>query len=91
MTATNRIIDATTRLTAAIDGVQHIPPDKMEAIQSLCKLLLGEVAPLPPPTPSILPTPPPPIPVVKEDEPVIIWNLTLFSLPCLPTTSTLTI
>jgi hypothetical protein len=56
----------------------------MEAIQSLCTLLLGEVAPLPPPTPSILPTPPPPTPVVDKDEPII----NLFSLPCLPTTST---
>jgi hypothetical protein len=46
----------------------------MEAIQSLCTLLLCEVALLLPPTPSILPSPPPPTPVVEEDEPVIIWN-----------------
>jgi hypothetical protein len=84
ITATNRIIDATTRLTAAIDGIQDAPPNKMEAIQSLCTLLLGEVSPLPPPTPSILPTPSPPIPVVDEDEPVIIWNPQLVQ-PALPT------
>jgi hypothetical protein len=82
--ATNRIIDATTRLTAAIAGIQDSPPDEMEAIQSLCTLLLGEVALLPPPTPSILPTPPPPTPVVEEDEPVIIWNPQLVQ-PALPT------
>jgi hypothetical protein len=46
----------------------------MEAIQSLCRLLLGKVAPLSPPTPSILPTPPPPISAANKDEPIIIWN-----------------
>jgi hypothetical protein len=56
----------------------------LEAIQTLCTLLLGEVALLPPPTPSILPTPPPPAPVVKKDEPVIIWNPQLVQ-PALPT------
>jgi hypothetical protein len=74
ITATNRINDATTRLTAATAGIQDAPPNEMEAIQSLCTLLLGKVAPLPPPTPSILPTPPPPTPVVDIDEPVIILN-----------------
>jgi hypothetical protein len=57
ITATNRIIHATKRLTATIAGMQEAPLDKMEAIQSLCTLLLGEVALLPPPAPSILPTP----------------------------------
>jgi hypothetical protein len=84
ITATNGIIDATTRLTAAISAIQDAPPNKMEAIQSLRTLLLSEVAPLPPPTPSILPTPPPSTPVVKEDEPVIIWNPQLVQ-PALPT------
>jgi hypothetical protein len=56
--ATNRIIDAITRLTTAIAGIQEAPPNKMEAIQSLYTLLLGKVAPLPPPASSILPTPP---------------------------------
>jgi hypothetical protein len=74
ITATNRIIDATTRLTAAIASVQDAPPNKMEAIQSLRTLLHGKVALLPQPSPSILPTPPPPTPVVDKDEPVIIWN-----------------
>jgi hypothetical protein len=84
ITATDRIIDATTRLTATIAGIQDAPPDKMETIQSLCTLLLGEAAPLPPPTPSILPTPPPPTSVVNEDEPIIIWNPQLVQ-PALPT------
>jgi hypothetical protein len=84
ITATDRIIDTTTGLTAAIAGVQDAPPNKMEAIQSLCTLLLGKVTPLPLPTPSILPTPSPPTPVVGEDEPVIIWNPQLVQ-PALPT------
>jgi hypothetical protein len=82
--ATNRIINSITRLTATIAGIQDAPPDKMEAIQSLCTLLLGKVAQLPPPTPSILPTPPPPTPMVDADELVIIWNPHLVQPP-LPT------
>jgi hypothetical protein len=84
ISATNRIINATTRLTTAIVGVQDAPSDKIKAIQSLCTLLLGKVAPLPTPTPSILPTPPPPTPVVDEDDPIIIWNPYLVQL-ALPT------
>jgi hypothetical protein len=64
--ATNRIINATTRLTATIVGIQDPPPDKMEAIQSIHTLLLGEVALLPPPAPSILPTPQEPTPLVNN-------------------------
>jgi len=74
ITGTDRFIDATTRLTAAIAGIQDAPPDKMEVIQSLCTLLPGKIALLPPPTPSILPTPPPPTPLINEDKPIIIWN-----------------
>jgi hypothetical protein len=84
ITATNRIIDTTTRLTAAIAGIQDAPPIFFSAIQSLCTLLLGKVALLPPPSPSILPPPPPPTPVVDKDEPIIIWNLQLVQ-PALPT------
>jgi hypothetical protein len=84
ITGTDRFIDATTRLTTAIAGVQDAPPDKMEAIQSLCTLLLGKVAPLSPPTQSILPTPQPPTPLVNVDKPIIIWNLQLVQ-PSLPT------
>jgi hypothetical protein len=84
ISATNRIINATTRLTAAIVGFQDAPPNKMEAIQSLRTLLLGKIAPLPLPTPSILPTPPPATPVVDKDEPIIIWNPQLVQ-PALPT------
>jgi hypothetical protein len=84
ITATKKIINATTRLTAAIAGIQDAPPNKLEAIQSLCILLFGKVAPLPPPTTSIFPTPSPPTPVVNEDEPIIIWNPQLVQ-PALPT------
>jgi hypothetical protein len=84
ITATDRIINATTKLTAAIAGIQDAPPNKMEAIQFLCTLLLGKVAPLPQPTPSILPTPPPPTPMVNKVEPIIIWNPHLVK-PALPT------
>ncbi len=83
ITATDRIIDATSRLTAAIAGIQDAPPNKMEAIQSFCTLLLGKVAPLTSPSPNISP-PPTPIPVVNEDEQVIIWNPQL-AQPALPT------
>jgi hypothetical protein len=72
ITATNRIINATTRLATAIAGIQDAPLN--EAIQSLPTLLLGKVAPLPPPTPSILATSPPPTPLVDKDKPIIIWN-----------------
>jgi hypothetical protein len=74
ITATNRIIDATTRLAATIAGVQEAPPDEMEAIQSLCTLLLDKVAPLHPPAPKILPTPPVLTPMVDINKPIIIWN-----------------
>jgi hypothetical protein len=72
--ATNRIIDATARLTATIADIQDAHPNKMEAIQSLCTLLLGKVTPLPPPAPSILPTAQEPTPLVDIDKPIIIWN-----------------
>jgi hypothetical protein len=55
----------------------------MKDIQSLCTLLLGEVAPIPPPVPSILPTPQEPTPLVDIDEHVIIWNPQLVQ-PSLP-------
>jgi hypothetical protein len=84
ITATDRIINATSRLTAAIAGVQDAPLNEMEANQSFHTLLLGKVTPLPSLTPSFLPTPLPPTPVVDEDEPVIIWNPQLV-WPALPT------
>jgi hypothetical protein len=56
----------------------------MEAIQSLCTLLLGKVSSIPPPAPIILPTPQPPTPLVNVDEPIIIWNFQLVQ-PSLPT------
>jgi hypothetical protein len=72
ITATNKIIEATTRLTTAIAGIQEAPPNKMEAIQSLPTLLLGKVVALPPPASSILPTPPVITPTV-DDKPITIW------------------
>jgi hypothetical protein len=73
ITAINRIIDATTRLTTAIAGIQEAPRDKMEAIQSLCILVIGKIAPLPPLASSILPTHPVIVPTV-DNEPVTIWK-----------------
>jgi hypothetical protein len=70
ITATDRIHDATARLTVAIEGVQEAPPDELAAIQALQTLLLGKV----PPT---APTPPPvtaPRPIIDDEEPVVIWN-----------------
>jgi hypothetical protein len=73
ITATNRIIETTTRLTAAIAGIQEASPNKMEAIQCLCTLLLGKIALLPPLAASILPTPPVIAPTF-DDKSVTIWN-----------------
>jgi hypothetical protein len=70
--ATNRIIDATERLTAAIAGIQDAPPNEMEAIQSLRTTLLGKVAPLPSPALSILPMPQVRTPLVNINKSVII-------------------
>ncbi len=69
ITATDRILDATARLTAAIKGVQKALPNKLAAIQALRTLLLGEV---PPPEPT-------PVPVTAlrptiDKEPVVIWS-----------------
>jgi hypothetical protein len=74
ITDTDRIIDATARLTATIADIQDAPLDKMEAIQSLCTLLLGKVTPLPPPAPSILSPLPVLTPMADINKPVIIWN-----------------
>ena len=35
ITATDRILDATARLTATIEGVQEAPPDELAAIEAL--------------------------------------------------------
>jgi hypothetical protein len=81
ITATDRINDTTTRLTTAIASILDAPPNKIEAIQSLCNLLLGKVAPLPPPAPSILPNPLVLTPLVNIDKPIIIWNPQEAQLP----------
>jgi hypothetical protein len=67
--ATNRILDATAHLTAAIEGVQEAPPDKLTAIQALRTLLLGEVPP-PEPTPAPVTALRPTI----DKEPEVIWS-----------------
>jgi hypothetical protein len=66
---TDRILDATAHLTAAIKGVQEAPPDELEAIQAPRTLLLGEVPPTAPTPPQIsAPCP------INDDEPVFIWS-----------------
>jgi hypothetical protein len=69
ITATDRILDATARLTAAIEGVQEAPPGELAAIQALRTLLLGEVPP-PEPTPAPVTAPRPTI----DEEHVEIRN-----------------
>jgi len=69
ITATNRILEATACLTAAIEGVQESPPDKLAAIQALRTLLLGEVPPIAPTSPPVQA----PCPIIDE-EPVVIWS-----------------
>jgi hypothetical protein len=69
ITATDRILEATARLTAAIEGVQESPPDELAAIQALRTLLLGEVPPSAP-TPTPIPAPRP----IIDEEPVEIWS-----------------
>ena len=70
ITATDRILDATAHLTAAIEGVQEAPPDELAAIQALQTLLLGKVPPTAPtPTPVMAPHP-----IIDDEEPVVIWN-----------------
>jgi len=66
--ATDRILGATARLTAAIEGVQEAPPDEHAAIQALRTLLLGGV-PLTEPTSPQNSTPRP-----INKEPVFIWS-----------------
>jgi hypothetical protein len=82
ITPTNRIITATRALTAAITGVQELPPDKLQAIATLRHLLLGESPPLPVPinSPPLAPPPPLAIKVIKE-EPVHIWDPNACSIP----------
>jgi hypothetical protein len=69
ITATDRILNATARLTAAIEGVQEASPDELAAIQALQTLLLGDVPP-PEPTPAPVTAPRPTI----DEEPVEIWS-----------------
>jgi hypothetical protein len=45
ITATDCILEATCRLTDAINGVQEAPPEKLAATQNICTLFLGKVTP----------------------------------------------
>ncbi len=56
ITATDSILKVTHQLTAAIEGIQDAAPDELEAIESLCHILLVEQIPqqLRPPTPTSL-------------------------------------
>ena len=69
ITAKDRILDATARLTATIEGVQEAPPEELATIQTLRTLLLGEVPPTAPTPPQVHA----PRPIINK-EPVIIWS-----------------
>ena len=73
----NRIIEATKKLTSAIAGRQDAPPNKLEAIQALRSILLGQE---PTPSNTVLPAltrrPPTSTPMVvhAEEPPIQMWN-----------------
>ena len=69
ITATDRILHTTARLTAAIEGVQEAPTGKLPAIQALHTLLLGEVPPTEPTTLQVSA----PLPF-HDKEPVFLWS-----------------
>jgi hypothetical protein len=75
ITPINRIITVTHDLMAAILGVQEAPPNELQAIATLCHLLLGEVPPtsVPVDPPPIAPVPPP-VPNTVDKEPMHIWD-----------------
>jgi hypothetical protein len=76
ITPTDRIIAATRHLTNTLAGTQEAPQDELQAILSLCKILLGKTPPTPVPI-----DPPPiahhatPIPCAdRDDKPIHMWN-----------------
>jgi hypothetical protein len=75
ITATDCILAATRALTSAIKGTQESPPTKLQAIENLRLLLLGETplqpVPVDPPPPTL---PQPPISPIVDKEPVHIWD-----------------
>jgi hypothetical protein len=61
ITPMDRFIATTRQLTDAIAGVKEAPPNKLQAIATLCHILLGKLPPIPipiNPPPSSIPTPP---------------------------------
>ncbi len=82
---TDRIITTTSDLTAAILGVQEAHLNKLQAITTLCPLLLGEVPPTPVPVnPPPIPPVPPPISNTVDEEPVHIWDPNVQQLQHIP-------
>jgi hypothetical protein len=80
VTATDLIFKATHQLTTAMEGVQEAAPDKLQAIKSLCHILLGKQTPQ-------QPRPPPPAPLNDSHankEPIHMWDPTIHAQPILP-------
>jgi hypothetical protein len=79
ITSTDCILEATCRLTDAINGVQEAPPDKMAATQNLCTLLFDKVTPQEPephPQPCRLEAPLTVSPLAKPEHnnaPILLW------------------
>jgi hypothetical protein len=88
ITPTNQIIAATRQLTAAISGVQESPPDKLQAIATLCHLLLGKTPPIPVPIDRqpIQPPSPPFLNIIDKD-PLHIWDPLAMQQPPVHTAS----
>ncbi len=84
VTATDFILKATHRLTVAIKDIQEAAPDKLQAIESLRRILLGKQIPQ-------QPRPPPPTPLHDSDvdkEPIHMWDPTIHTQITLPLAAT---
>jgi hypothetical protein len=80
VSATDCILEATHRLTAAIESVQEAAPVKLQAIKSLRHILLGKQIPQ-------VPCQPPPTPLNDsnvDEEPILMWDPTVCTQPILP-------
>jgi hypothetical protein len=84
VTATDRILKATHNLTAAIEGIQEVAPDELQAIKSLRPILLGKQIPQEP-------CPPPPTPLndsYVDKAPIHMWDLVIHAQPIMPSNAT---